>query len=227
MSEPGSLPGSLHSWRVEYTGGDALSPEGAPAAPLDLFQRWLLDARAAGLPEPNAMTLATADASGYPSARMVLLKAADSRGFSFFTNYGSRKASELAVNARAALVFPWFGMQRQVIARGSVMRLPEQESAEYFAERPRAAQLGAWASPQSQPIEEGELRARLAGLVERFAEVAAIPRPEHWGGFLVVPDVLEFWVGQRSRLHDRLEYRRVAVGGLADGAAWQRRRLAP
>jgi len=198
-----------------------------PAAPLDLFRTWLAEAVAAGLPEPNAATLATADAEGRPSARLMLVKVVDSRGFCFFTNHGSRKGQDLAGNGHAALLFPWHGMHRQVAVRGRAVRLAQEEAAAYFAMRPRGAQIGAWASRQSQPVDRGSLEQRVADLQARFPEDEPIPLPDFWGGYVLVPEAIEFWVGRLSRLHDRVEYRRIAPGGIDDGAAWQRRRLSP
>lgn len=215
--------------RVEYpsTPTEGFEVDSVPTAPLDLFRAWLSEAVLAGLPEPNAATLATADPRGHPSARLVLVKVVDPRGFSFFTNYDSRKGRELAANPHAALLFGWHPMHRQVSIRGSVERLPRAESEEYFASRPRGAQLGAWASRQSEEVSRATLDDRLAAVTEHFGEEAQIPAPDHWGGFLVIPEAVEFWVGRYSRLHDRVEYRRTAPGGLDDGAAWQRRRLSP
>jgi pyridoxamine 5'-phosphate oxidase len=189
------------------------------ANPFVLFREWYEEAGAAGLPEPDAMTLATADAAGVPSARMVLLRGYDDSGFFFFTNYESCKAGELAVNPRAALVLYWPELNRQIRIQGRVERLSEAESDAYFQTRARGSQLGAWASPQSRPLAGREiLDQRMDEATARFP--AEVPRPPFWGGFRVVPDVIEFWQGRENRLHDRLEYRRAPNG-------WDRRRLAP
>lgn len=187
--------------------------------PVAQFGTWWGEA-SAEVPLPDAMALATVDAQGRADARMVLLKGFDERGFRFFTNYESRKAEQLAANGSAALVIYWREQDRQVRARGPVERLDAAESDAYFATRPRESQLGAWASPQSRPIADRvELDRRVAQLDERFAG-AEIPRPEHWGGFLMRHEQVEFWQGQVGRLHDRFRYSRDAGG-------WLIERLAP
>jgi pyridoxamine 5'-phosphate oxidase len=189
--------------------------------PIALFERWYADAAAAGAPQVDAMTLATATAAGRPSARTVLLKGVDERGFRFFTNYESRKGGELAENPYAALVMLWPVLERQVRVTGPVQRLAPEESDAYFATRPRGSQLGAWASQQSRPIaDRGELEARWREHEERYAE-GAVPRPPQWGGFRVVPEAIEFWQGRPDRMHDRFAYTRTAEGG------WERVRLQP
>ncbi|HEX6887304.1 MAG TPA: pyridoxamine 5'-phosphate oxidase [Candidatus Nanopelagicales bacterium] len=215
--------------RIEYLKApiEGFEVDTVPAEPLSLFRAWLADAVAAGLPEPNAATLATADGRGQPSARLMLVKQVDARGFCFFTNYGSRKGRELEANPRGALLFGWHAMHRQVHVRGAVERLARAESEAYFATRPRGAQLGAWASQQSSEVSRAELEERIVAVGAHFGEGEPIPMPDYWGGYVLVPETVEFWVGRFSRLHDRVEYRRVALGGLDDGAAWARRRLSP
>lgn len=195
--------------------------EAAAATPHQQLTTWLVEiSAAADQLEVNAAVLATADARGRPSARHVLVKGADERGLTFFSNYGSRKAGELAVNPWAALVFAWSPVARQVIAEGRVERLTEAESDAYFATRPRDSQLGAWASPQSRPLRDRlELEDAYGAYEARFAG-APVPRPRHWGGYRLVPDQVEFWQGRPSRLHDRIVYTATDEG-------WQRQRLAP
>jgi pyridoxamine 5'-phosphate oxidase len=184
------------------------------------FGAWLADAIAAGVPEPNAMVLATADPAGRPSARTVLLKGYDRAGFVCYTNLGSRKGTEALANPYASLVFCWLELHRQVVVCGAVGALSRAEVAAYFAHRPRGAQLGAWASPQSQVIaSRKELDAGYADAAARFPE--QVPPPPHWGGLRVVPDSVEFWQGRPDRLHDRLRFRRVA------DEIWAIERLAP
>lgn len=195
---------------------DALDPD-----PIAQFRAWLDEAASKGAAEPTAMTLATADADGRPSARTVLLRGLDERGFAFYTNLDSRKGRDLAANPRAALVFRWEPLERQVIVTGDVARVSDAEADAYFATRPRESQLAAWASPQSRPLDGREQ------LERRFAEASAahqdrkVPRPPRWGGFRVSPSEIEFWQGRPARLHDRIRYRRL------DGGAWARERLAP
>jgi pyridoxamine 5'-phosphate oxidase len=197
-----------------------LSEADLPQDPLDLVQRWVAEAQAEGLDQPDAMTLATATPDGRPSARAVLLKGVDARGFAFFTNYESRKGRELAANPHAALVLLWTPLHRQVRATGAVARLSAEESDAYFATRPRGSQIGAWASQQSRPLpDRAELEARFAALDARHAG-GTVPRPSHWGGYRVEPDEIEIWQGRPNRLHDRFAYVRRPGG-------WERTRLQP
>ena len=195
----------------------------SPPAPLDpiaefqtLFARISKDAPS----DPTAMTLATADASGAPSARMVLLKGVDSRGFRFFTNYESRKGLELAENPRAALCWYWPWLEMQVRAEGAIERLTAAESDAYFATRPRGHQLGAWASFQSQPLDSRFALLRRVVATEARHLGTAIPRPSHWGGYLLRPQAIEFWQGKKSRLHERRRY-------LREAGVWRCDRLSP
>ena len=188
--------------------------------PLARFAAWYEHAVAAGLPEPEAMALATATPDGLPSVRFVLLKGIDERGVEFYTNYESRKARELAANPNAALAILWKPLQRQVRLEGPVEVLTPEESDAYFATRSRGSQLGAWASRQSQPIPDREwLDARLAELDASYPKT--VPRPPHWGGYRLVPHAIEFWEGRPNRLHDREAFTRGA------GGAWSSRRLSP
>ena len=190
------------------------------ADPVAQFSRWLADAEAAGLPEPNAMVLATVSAAGQPRGRTVLLKSHDADGFVFYTNRTSRKGTDLAAVARACLTFPWYALRRQVIIEGAVQELSTPDSEPYFHSRPRGSQLGAWASRQSTVIgSRDELEKRYAELEQRWAG-EPVPMPDFWGGYRVVPAVIEFWQGRVNRLHDRFRYRR------GDGA-WVIERQAP
>ncbi|MFN8026105.1 MAG: pyridoxamine 5'-phosphate oxidase [Acidimicrobiia bacterium] len=188
--------------------------------PFVQFRAWFDDARTQGAPQPEAMTVASTDVQGRPSARLVLLRGLDDRGFTFFTNYGSRKARELDGNAFAALVFHWWVVGRQVRATGLVERVSEAESDEYWATRPRGSQVGAWASQQSAPVvDRAALEAAVAESEARF-EGSDVPRPPDWGGYRVVPEVVEFWQHRDDRLHDRLQYTRA-------GDDWVIERLQP
>jgi pyridoxamine 5'-phosphate oxidase len=183
------------------------------------LERWIEEAVQAGVKEPNAMVLATADTDATPSARTVLLKGLDERGLTFYTNRRSRKGQELEVNPRAAVTIPWLTLHRQVIVDGSVTPLDPGESDEYFASRPYGSQVGAAASPQSQPVESREVLEREAARI-REEHPDTVPRPAHWGGLRLVPDMVEFWQGRPDRLHDRLRFRHT-VG------EWVVERLAP
>jgi len=190
----------------------------ASSSPFEQFDAWFADAVTAGLPEPNAMALATS-VDGRPSVRMVLLKERDARGFVFFTNYGSRKGRELADNPHAALLFFWATLQRQIRIEGSVERVSREESAAYFRTRARGAQVGAWASVQSEVVTRQALDARVKEIEAEY-EGREIPVPPFWGGFRVKPATFEFWQGRNHRLHDRLRY-------VPDGTGWRIERLAP
>jgi pyridoxamine 5'-phosphate oxidase len=204
--------------RTDYMKG-ALDDEHADPDPIRQFARWWDEATRSQLSEANAMILATADREGRPSARAVLLKGYDASGFVFFTNYASRKGRELADNPRAALLFFWSELERQVRIEGTVEPLAPAESDEYYRSRPLASRIGAWASPQSEAIpSKAWLLARAAEMGLRHGPNPA--RPPHWGGYRVRPEQLEFWQGRPSRLHDRLQY--TLVGG-----SWTRARLAP
>jgi pyridoxamine 5'-phosphate oxidase len=205
--------------RKSYESGE-LDEAQAGSEPLQQFEQWFQAALDAGVPEPNAMTLATVGPEGRPSTRIVLIKDYDARGLVWYTNYDSRKGRELAAHPWAALQFHWVEMERVVRIEGRVERVAEAESDAYYASRPLDSRLGAWASPQSQPITSR------AVLVSNAAKAAAQhglnpPRPPHWGGFRLDPDRWEFWQGRKSRLHDRLVYQRDPDG------RWQRQRLAP
>ncbi len=185
------------------------------------FEKWFQEAEAAKVPEPNAMSLATTGRDGRPAVRTVLLKHCDGRGFVFYTNYESRKGRELADHAQAALLFPWVALERQVIVEGPVTRVSREEADAYFHSRPRASQIGAWASPQSTVVPGRAVLEESFRTVEKKYEGREIPLPPHWGGFRLSPETVEFWQGRRSRLHARLRYRREA------GGDWTVERLAP
>lgn len=190
------------------------------ADPFKQFHAWLREAIEAQVPEPTAMTLATAGASGRPAARIMLLKALDDRGFVFYTNYASRKGAELEARPAAALTFFWKELERQVRVEGAIEKVSAAESDEYFASRPLGSRIGAWASTQSATIESRQwLEARVKAAEAQHG--GSPPRPPHWGGYRVIPDWLEFWQGRQSRLHDRIAYTRGAGGG------WQVTRLSP
>ncbi|MEV7176777.1 pyridoxamine 5'-phosphate oxidase [Kitasatospora sp. NPDC093679] len=200
---------------------EGLSEGDLAADPVTQFTTWFHEADEAGVAEPNAMVVSTADAAGRPSSRTVLLKGYDLRGFVFYTNYGSRKGAELAVNPRASLLFPWIELARQVIVCGRVEKVGRDETAAYFRTRPHGSQLGAWASEQSSPVAGREvLEQRYADLAARYPEGEGVPVPPFWGGYRVVPETVEFWQGRENRLHDRLIF-------VAEGDGWRVERLCP
>ena len=215
------MDSSIADLRQNYTlaGLDLTEVDPDPIAQFDVWFQQALDG---DIIEPNAMTLATATPEGKPSARIVLLKGFSDRGFVFYTNYESLKGQQLIVNPYAALVFLWDKLERQVRIEGKVEQLSSEESDKYFYSRPRASQLGAWASEQSRVIaNREELEQNLAELEAQYADSEVIPRPPHWGGFRVIPQQIEFWQGRPSRLHDRLVY------CLQDDGSWQIERLSP
>ena len=209
----------IHHLRRDYD-HDPLSEERLDSNPVRQFRVWFEEARASDIPEPNAMTLGTADASGRVSCRTVLLKAYDERGFVFFTNYGSRKARQIAENPQASLLFPWVALARQIEIAGHVEKISAAESLAYFMSRPYLSRLGAWVSDQSAVISSRQiLLSKFEELKNRFAN-GEVPKPEGWGGFRIVPDSMEFWQGGQARLHDRFLYTR-------SGEGWEISRLAP
>jgi pyridoxamine 5'-phosphate oxidase len=211
---------SLEDLRSEYS-RSALSEDCVDADPIRQFEAWLAQALAAEVPEPHAMALATATPDGRPSARLVLLRGLDERGFTFFTNYDSRKGRELEANPFAALVFYWTELERQVRVEGRVSRTSADESDAYFRGRPTGSKLGAWASKQSVVLpSRAVLEMEMAKFLRRYPG-DDVPRPPNWGGYRLTPEVLEFWQGRPNRLHDRIRYRR------SDGAAWVIERLSP
>lgn len=221
MPDEPSSPTDLHALRREYT-SRSLKKNDLDPDPFKQFSRWLEQAISAGLPEPNAMTLATAGNDGGPAQRVVLLKTYDAKGFVFFTNYGSAKAAQIATNPRVSIHFFWEPLARQISIRGRAEKVSMAESLAYFIRRPRGSRLGAWVSPQSQIITSRKLlESKLAEMREKFGS-GEIPLPSFWGGYRVMPHTFEFWQGGEDRLHDRFFYSREA-----DGQPWKINRLAP
>jgi pyridoxamine 5'-phosphate oxidase len=211
---------NIKDLRQEYSSAP-FNLEDADVNPFVQFKNWLEDAIKAEMPEPNAMTLATINDGGYPSARVVLLKALEPEGFVFYTNYNSEKGRSMEKNPHVALVFLWLGIQRQVRIEGVVSKIDTETSSAYFKTRPRGSQIGAVASPQSTLIDRASLEKAFLELDQKYGPEDEIPMPDHWGGYLVQPQRLEFWQGRRSRLHDRVNYI------LESGGDWVKQRLAP
>ena len=210
----------LADLRKDYTLA-GLTEKDLARDPFRQFEKWFQEAEASKLVEPNAMIVASATRDGRPSARTMLLKAVDGRGFVFYTNYESRKGRELDANPRVTLVFPWFAFERQVIVEGPVAKVPREEAEAYFHSRPLASQLGAWASAQSTIVPGRKALEEAMKAVEQKYAGQPVPLPPYWGGYRVTPETVEFWQGRRSRLHDRLRYRRGADG------SWTVERLSP
>jgi pyridoxamine 5'-phosphate oxidase len=211
---------SIAHLRREYR-SRALLEKNAPRNPLVLFQRWFKEALKSKVIDANALALATVSRSSIPSNRIVLLKGLDNRGFIFYTNYQSQKSREIAQKAVASLLFFWPQLIRQIRVDGKVVKISSQESDAYFKTRPRGSQLGAWASEQSEIVPSRDFLEKCIKALEEKYKGKMIPRPPHWGGFLVIPKSIEFWQGRPNRLHDRLRYVRQSKGG------WHRERLAP
>lgn len=220
VTDGNDLAVALPGMRVSYE-GEALDVDDLAATWTEQLQRWLDDAIAAGVSEPNAMVLATAGVDGFPSSRTVLCKGLDERGVAFYTNFTSAKSHEISNTRYASATFPWYLLHRQVHVRGQVEKVPSAESAAYWASRPRGSQLGAWASPQSGVVPgRRALENALRSVERRFADVEQVPPPPHWGGWRIRPDFVEFWQGREDRLHDRLRFVR-------DDEDWRIERLAP
>jgi pyridoxamine 5'-phosphate oxidase len=197
-----------------------LSEKDLARDPFRQFEKWFQEAEAAKLAEPNAMVLSTAGRDGRPSSRTVLLKGVDGRGFVFYTNYESRKGREMELNSAAALLFPWFGLERQVLIEGAVSKISREESEAYFHSRPQASQLAAWASHQSAIVSGRAALEESLKAMEKAYSGREVPLPPNWGGYRLAPETVEFWQGRRSRMHDRLRYRRTKDG-------WTIERLSP
>jgi len=222
---------NVANMRVNYD-RDTLLESDLAETPLEQFRLWLTDAVNLGadaLIEPNAMVLSTSDAAGLVSSRSVLLKGIDERGLVFYTNYGSRKAQNIADHPQVSVVFPWYPLHRQVIVSGTITKVSREESLEYFATRPHKSKLGAIVSEQSATLDSREvLETRMAQLHEQYPDGSDVPMPDFWGGYLISVDSMEFWQGRRSRLHDRLRFVRSGQQhDLADPSAWHIIRLSP
>jgi len=225
---PEDAPRRLADLRVSYDAG-VLMEEDLRSTPLEQFHGWFDEAASVGLPEPNAMIVATVGEGLQPSARTVLLKEADPRGFVFYTNYGSRKSRELDANVGVSCVFPWFALHRQVVVVGRAERIARGEAEQYFHSRPHGSQLGAWASLQSTVIDgRSAIEEEYARLQREYPEGSEVPLPDFWGGWLIRPISVEFWQGRESRLHDRLRFVASTRGAAMDDAsAWVVERLSP
>lgn len=210
---------SIAELRREYS-RDALDLESVDKDPFQQFHEWFNEALKAEVPEANAMTLSTVDEAGKPNGRIVLLKELDQTGFVFYTNYNSRKGAELANNPHAAIIFFWVELERQVRIQGAVEKVEEVTSENYFKSRPIGSQKGAWASPQSEPIQNKHLLTKNIQEIEKQYPDEDIPRPDHWGGYRVIPSAVEFWQGRPNRLHDRILY-------YCNNNEWFIQRLAP
>lgn len=211
---------TLAELREDYKAGRFNKADADPN-PHHQFEKWFQEARDSEEPEANAMTLASIDATGRPSARIVLLKGFSEEGFIFYTNYNSRKAQALEANPQAALVFCWLSLQRQIRIEGTVTKVSEAVSTKYFQSRPRKSQLGAWASNQSEDIQNREeLETAFQAIEKKYEKETLIPKPPHWGGYLIKADYIEFWQGRSSRLHDRIAYR-------LENETWNIQRIAP
>jgi len=212
---------SIAHLREEYL-GQSFEISNVDEDPINQFEIWFQEAQNSNIQEPNVMTLATSTVDGKPSARIVLLKGIENDGFVFFTNYGSRKGEELSLNPNAAIVFCWLELARQVRIEGLVQKISKEESKDYFQSRPKGSQIGAWASPQSTVIKDRKvLEDKVVELKREFANVDMLPLPEFWGGYKLVPTMIEFWQGSESRLHDRIRYTQHTDG------KWKVERLAP
>lgn len=225
-----STNADLPNMRVSYNKGE-LSESDLAETPLAQFQNWLAEAVAVGsevVAEPNAMVLSTASSAGVISTRTVLLKAIDSRGLTFYTNYGSRKAEQIAAHEQVTALFPWYPLHRQIIVSGTASKVSREEASEYWKTRPHLSQLGAMASAQSSRIDSREvIEEAMSDLQQRFPDEVEVPLPENWGGFLITVENMEFWQGRRSRLHDRLRFESQGAHDLNTASDWKVQRYSP